>query len=115
MLFTIVSILLAALCLMPAFAKLSAQPAMQASAEHFGIEWPRYRLIGVAELAAAIGLIAGLVWRPLGVAAAAGMAILLAGALLMHQRAGDSPKHMAPAIVVLLVTIGYLVVAISTA
>jgi DoxX-like family len=68
MLFTTFSILLAALCLMPSFAKLSAQPAMQASADHFGIEWPRYRLIGVAELVAAIGLLAGLAWHPLGVA-----------------------------------------------
>ena len=39
--FTILSLLLAALCLMPSFAKLSAQPAMVASADHFGIEWPR--------------------------------------------------------------------------
>jgi DoxX-like family len=114
MLFTTLSILLAALCLMPSFAKLSAQPAMQASADHFGIEWPRYRLIGVAELAAAIGLLAGLVWHPLGVAAAAGMAILLAGALVMHLRAADSLKHMTPALVILLATIVFLVVAITT-
>ena len=114
MLFTTLSILLAALCLMPSFAKLSAQPAMQASAEHFGIEWPRYRLIGVAELAAGVGLLAGLVWHPLGVAAATGMAILLAGALIMHLRAGDSLKHVAPVLAILAVTIVYLVVAITT-
>jgi uncharacterized membrane protein YphA (DoxX/SURF4 family) len=108
MLFTSLSILLAALCLMPSLAKLSAQPAMRASADHFGIEWPRYRLIGVAELAAAIGLLAGLAWHPIGLAAAVGMAILLAGALVMHRRAGDSLKQMAPAFVILLVTIAYL-------
>ncbi|MGZ6268090.1 MAG: DoxX family protein [Candidatus Limnocylindrales bacterium] len=110
--FTTVSILLAALCLLPSAAKLSAQPAMQASAEHFGVEWPRYRLIGVAELAAGFGILAGLAWPPIGVAAAAGMAVLLAGALVMHARAGDSAKEMAPALVILLVTIGYLAVAL---
>src|SRR4051812_4761015 len=105
--FTTLSILLAAICLLPSAAKLTAQPAMQASAEHFGIEWPRYRLIGVAELAAAFGILAGLFWPPLGVVAAAGMTALLAGALVMHVRAGDSPKEMAPALVSLLVTIAY--------
>ena len=113
-LFTTLSILLAALCLTPAFAKLSAQPAMQASADHFGIEWERYRLIGVAELAAAVGLVAGLVWHPLGAAAALGMALLVGGALVMHLRAGDGLKHMAPAVVILLVTIAYLAVALPT-
>ena len=112
--FTILSLLLAALCLMPSFAKLSAQPAMVASADHFGIEWPRYRLIGVAELAAAVGLILGLVWHPLGVAAALGMALLVGGAVVMHLRAGDSLKHMGPALVILLVTVVYLVVATTT-
>ena len=114
LLFTTLSILLAALCLLPSTAKLTAQPAMQASADHFGIEWPRYRLIGVAELAAAVGLLAGLVWPPLGIAAATGLALLVGGALVMHLRAGDSPKDMAPALVILLVTIVYLVVTITT-
>jgi hypothetical protein len=111
--FTTLSILLAVLCLVPSAAKLSAVPAMQSSAEHFGIPWDRYRLIGVAELAAAVGLLAGLVWPPIGVAAAAGMLALTAGALVMHRRAGDSLKEAGSAIVVLLVAIAYLVVAVG--
>ena len=111
--FTTLSILLAGHSLQPSTAKLTAQPAMQASAEHFGIEWPRYRLIGVAELAAAFGILAGLIWHPLGVAAAAGMAGLLLGAVAMHARAGDSVKEMAPALVILLVTVAYLAVALT--
>jgi hypothetical protein len=111
--FTFVSILLAALCLVPAAAKLSAQPATQASAAHFGVDWPRYRLIGVAELAAAVGILAGLAWHPLGIAAATGMAVLLVGALVAHGRAGDGPKDMTPAVVVLLATIVYLAVALA--
>ena len=111
--FTFVSILLAALCLVPATAKLSAQPAMQTSAAHFGIDWPRYRLIGVAEVAAVVGILAGLAWHPLGIAAATGMAVLLVGALVMHRRAGDGPKDMTAAVVVLLVTIVYLAVAVA--
>ncbi len=71
---------------------------MRQSAAHFGIPWNRYRLIGVAELAAAAGVLAGLWWHPLGVAAAAGMVLLLLGAVLTHRRAADSGKEMAPAV-----------------
>ena len=76
--FVTISLLLAAACLLPAAGKLAGQPRMRESAAHFGIAWPRYRLIGVAELAAAAGILAGLWWHPLGLAAAAGMALLLA-------------------------------------
>src|SRR5450755_1755901 len=63
----VLSLLLAMLCLLPAVAKLSGHPRMRHSAEHFGIPWKQYRLIGVAELAAAAGVLAGLRWPPLGI------------------------------------------------
>jgi hypothetical protein len=69
----------AAACLLPAVGKLTGQPKMRQSAAHSGIPWSRYRLIWVAELAAAAGVVIGLSWHPLGVAAAAGMAPLLVG------------------------------------
>ncbi len=85
--FITISLLLAAACLLPAVGKLTGQPKMRQSAAHFDILWSRYRLIGVAELAAAAGVVIGLWWHPLGVAAAAGMALLLIGALITHRRA----------------------------
>ena len=85
---------------------------MRQSAEHFGIRWPRYRLIGVAELAAAAGILAGLWWHPLGLAAAAAMALLLIGALVTHRRAADSGKEMAPALVALAIAVAYLAIAL---
>jgi uncharacterized membrane protein YphA (DoxX/SURF4 family) len=110
--FTALSLLLAAACLLPGLAKVLGHPKMQKSAAHFGIPWRRYRLIGVAELAAAGGVLAGLWWHPLGVAAAAGMVLLLIGALITHRRALDSTKEMAPALLTLAITIGYLAVAV---
>jgi uncharacterized membrane protein YphA (DoxX/SURF4 family) len=112
--FVTVSLLLAAACLLPAAGKLFGHPRMRQSAEHFGILWPRYRLIGVAELAAAAGILAGLRWHPLGVAAAAGMTLLLIGALITHRRAGDSGKEMAPALIDLALTIAYLAIALTS-
>jgi DoxX-like family len=54
------------------------------------IPWPRYRLIAVPEAAAAGGLLAGLGIAPLGVAAAAGLVALMAGALAFRIRVHDA-------------------------
>ncbi len=112
--FVTISLLLAAACLLPAAGKLLGHPRMRQSAEHFGILWPRYRLIGAAELAAAAGILAGLWWHPLGIAAAAGMLLLLTGALITHRRTGDSGKEMVPALIDLALTIAYLAIALTS-
>jgi hypothetical protein len=78
---------------------------------HMGLSAGLVRFIGLAEAAAAVGLIVGLFWQPLGVAAAVGFAILLIGAVGFHAKAGDyaNPQTlgnaMAP-IVLTLVSIG---------
>jgi hypothetical protein len=109
--FVAVSLLLAAVCLIPAAAKLAGHPKMRHAATHFGIAWRRYRLIGLAELAAAAGVLIGLFWRPAGVLAAAGMTLLLLGALAAHRRAHDAVREAVPALVALATAIAYLAVA----
>jgi uncharacterized membrane protein YphA (DoxX/SURF4 family) len=109
--FVAVSLLLIAVCLIPAAAKVAGHPKMRQSAAHFGIAWRRYRLIGVAELAAVVGVLIGLLWRPAGLAAAAGMILLLVGALITHRRAGDSVRDALPALLALAVSGTYLAVA----
>ena len=107
------SLLFATGCLVPAMAKFGSHPKMLASASHFGIPWARYRLIGVAELAAAAGALAGLLWLPLGVAAASGMSMLVLGALTAHRRAGDPLQIATPALLALAISVAYLAVALS--
>ncbi|MGW0926983.1 DoxX family protein, partial [Streptomyces sp. NPDC002755] len=46
-----------------------------------GLSAPLVRLIGLAELGAAAGLLTGLFWQPIGVAAATGFGLLLVGAV----------------------------------
>jgi DoxX-like family len=111
--FVALSVLLAVACLFPAMAKLAGLPRMREPAAHFGIPWRRYQLIGVPELAAGLGVLLGLALHPLGIAAAAGMGLLLIGAVLIHLRAGDGGKELAPALVSLAVTIAYLAVALA--
>ena len=112
--FVAVSLLLATVCLLPAAGKLLGHPKMRQSAAHFGIGWRRYRLIGAAELAAAAGVLLGLRWHPLGVAAAAGMVLLLLGAVITHRRATDSGKETAPALLALTITLAYLAISLTT-
>ena len=109
--FVTLSLLLVAVCLVPAAAKLAGHPKMRHAATHFGIAWRRYRLIGVAELAAAAGVLIGLFWRPAGLMAATGMLLLLIGALVAHRRARDSVREALPALLALAVSGTYLVVA----
>jgi hypothetical protein len=111
--FIALSLLLAAACLVPAVGKLRSHPKMLAAAGHFAIPWERYRLIGVAELAAAAGVLAGLSWAPLGVAAASGMAVLLVSALIVHRRAQDGLQEAAPALIGLLISLAYLAIALA--
>ena len=111
--FIALSLLLAAVCLLPGIPKVAAHPKMLASADRFGIPWSAYRLIGVAELAAAAGVLIGLVWPPIGIAAAVGMLVLLVGALAAHVKSGDALHDAVPAVVALVVDLAYLVVAIT--
>jgi hypothetical protein len=47
-------------------------------------------------------------------AAAAGMVLLLIGALIAHRRALDSAKEMAPALLALTITLAYLAIAATS-
>jgi hypothetical protein len=54
-----------------------------------------------------------LFWRPAGLLAAAGMILLLVGALVTHRRARDSAREALPALLALAVSGTYLVAAQS--
>lgn len=90
-------------------AKVAKTPAMVARAGHVGFSVERYQLIGLAELAGALGILLGLACAPLGYAAGAGLVALMAGALLTHARRGDGPAEMAPAVLFAAGAVAYLV------
>ncbi len=52
-----------------------------------------------ASSAGVAGVLAGLVWAPIGIAAAIGLALLSVGAIAFHLRASDSAKDTAPAVI----------------
>lgn len=55
----------------------------------------------------------GLWWHPLGVAAAARMALLLVGTVITTRRPADGGKEMAPALVAVALAIAYLVIVLG--
>ena len=77
-----------------ALAKLLRQKLQVQTARKLRIPWDRYRLIGVPEAAAAIGLLIGYASAPFGAAAGIGLAVLMAGALFFRLRVHDSVGYL---------------------
>ena len=78
--------------------KVTGQPAMR-ERQHFAIQWERYRFLGVVEIAAAVGVVAGLWLNALGLAAGVGVTALMVGATLFHVRFDDPAKRSVAALV----------------
>ncbi|GAB3053266.1 DoxX family protein [Intrasporangium mesophilum] len=94
-------------------AKLAAVPAMRARAEHVGFSVAAYRKIGFLEVLGVVGLLVGAFVPVIGALAAAGLLMLLAGAVVAHLRNGDGIREVAPAIVLGLVTLSYLLLVVG--
>lgn len=90
--------------------KVTGQPAMRESAEHFSIAWSRYRLIGFAELVVAMGIVLGIWFNGLGLAAGLAVVALMLGALGFHVRFRDAAKAMVPALLALAAAGGFVAV-----
>lgn len=94
-------------------AKLAAVPAMRARAEHVGFSIAGYRRIGLLEILAVLGLVIGAFIPVIGALAAAGLLMLLGGALITHLRNGDGVREIAPAVVLGLVALAYLLLVVG--
>lgn len=111
----IFAVVLAAFFLLTGMMKILAlSPARQlASDVHYSV--PAYRMIGVLEVAGAVGLIVAILVLPLlGFLAALGLLTLMGAALGTHLRNGDPPRKAAPAVLLGLLAAAYVVVAYLT-
>ena len=96
------------------FAKLAAVPAMRGRAEHAGFSVSAYRRIGLLEVLGVLGLLVGPFVPVIGALAAAGLLMLLGGAIVTHLRNGDGMREIAPAVVLSLVTMAFLVLVVGS-
>lgn len=80
--------------------------------ERFGYTATQFRLVGASEVAAAAGLLIGLIWRQaewLAVAAGIGICALMIGALMAHARVEDEAKDTAPAGIIFVLTVVFMI------
>jgi uncharacterized membrane protein YphA (DoxX/SURF4 family) len=110
----VLSVLLALAFGMAGAQKVAGLKTALDNADHLGMSHNAYRVIGALEVLAAIGLLAGLAVWPLNVAAAAGLVLLMIGAVITHVRAGDKVKHFAPATVLGLLTVVEIIVRVAS-
>jgi hypothetical protein len=78
-----------------AAAKLAGQRQQVRTAAKLRIPWRRYRWIAAPEAAASAGLLAGYALAPVAAAAAAGLVVLMGGALAFRVRARDAAGFLA--------------------
>lgn len=96
-------------------AKVAAVPDMRSRATHLGFSVGSYRVIGALELLGVAGVLVGLAWAPIGIAAATGLVAMMVGAVVCHLRAGDRPTEVVPAVVVGAAVVAVLVLQVQTA
>jgi hypothetical protein len=85
----VVSSLLAAILVVSARGKLAGDPAIMKTMDRVGVPKNRLWLLSTAEAAGAAGLVIGLFWWPLGIAAAVGIIAYFIGATGAHLRVRD--------------------------
>jgi DoxX-like family len=109
----VVTVLLALVAFGSALGKLQGVGRVRELIEHVGmIGW--LRPLGYLELAAAIGLIVGLFWAPIGIAAAGGLILYYLGAIIAHVRVHDGPQQVVAPVVPLLLAVAALVLRLAT-
>jgi DoxX-like family len=111
--FIVLSVLLALAMAGTGAPKTIQLSAVRSSAEHLGVSVALDRMIGLAEIAAALGLLLGIAFPALSIVTGAAVFLLMCGAIGYHIRAQDKVTAMLPAVltaaiavaVVLLVTL----------
>lgn len=89
------TLILVAVLASVALPKLTGQAQMRERMAHLGVSSGLTRLLGILEVAAIVGLLVGLFWMPLGVAAAIGLVVQMIGAVIFHARAKDPAATVA--------------------
>lgn len=110
---TVVSLLLATLVVLAAARKLSHSEPVVRSYLRVGVPPDKLNYLAFVLLAAAAGLIASLLWAPIGVASAAGLVCYFGLAVAAHIRADDA-KSLPTPIAMLALAAAALVLRLAT-
>ena len=109
----VVSLLLAAVVLGSGASKLAGASVQRTAMESVRFPVERMWVLGALEVLGGIGLVVGLWWAPIGVAAGIGVALYFLGAVIAHLRVGD--RAFAPALLFMLLAVAAVVLRLLTA
>lgn len=109
--YLVVAALLALLLAFSAWAKLTRDERVVTTMTGIGVPLAWFPYLATCEIAGAVGLLAGIVVPPLGIAAAIGVILYFVGAVFFHLRARD--KAVAPPLVILVFAVAALVLRIA--
>jgi uncharacterized membrane protein YphA (DoxX/SURF4 family) len=111
--YVVVAVLLAFVLLVSGRGKLVKDEKIVASLTGAGVPLTWFPRLAALEIAGAVGLLVGIAYRPLGIAAAVGVVLYFAGAVVAHLRVKDVKGLPVPA-VLLLVAVAALVLGVLT-
>ncbi|GAA2968881.1 MULTISPECIES: DoxX family protein [Streptomyces] len=111
--YAVVAALMSAVLLASAGAKFTRPKRLVDQMSTLGLPYGVLPFLGIAQTAGAGGLVVGLWWGPLGIAAAVGLALYFTGAVVTHLRVGDY-EGAPPAAVLTAVSIALVALRATT-
>ena len=112
--YLVITILLAAIVTFSGIGKIRHDPRIvQVIHELIGVPLKYFSLLAACEFAGALGVVLGIWWPLLGVAAGIGLVIYFVGACVSHLRVGDV-KGIGPAAFILVLAAAALALRILT-
>lgn len=101
---TVLALLLAAILVGSAVGKLTRAAPVVENLTRAGVPLGMYPSLAAVEVVGAVGLVAGLWWTPIAIAAGVGVALYFTGALVFHERARDT--QVGPPLSLLVIAVG---------
>ncbi|MFE3446973.1 DoxX family protein [Nocardia sp. NPDC059180] len=111
--YIVLAVLLSVVLVVSGRAKLIKDDEVTSTMVRLGVPLSWFPALAALEFAGAAGLLAGIVYRPLGIAAAIGVVLYFLGAAASHLRAKDLGGSPVPA-ALMLVAIAPAVLGITT-
>jgi len=113
--YLLVTVLYALLIAFSGIGKMRRDPhQVQVVHETIGVPLRFFPVLAACEFAGAVGLVAGIWWLPIGIAAGTGVVLYFVGATISHVLAGDL-KGIGPAVFMLMLAVAALALRVLTA
>ena len=110
--YPVITIVLAAMAAFSGLGKLRRDPEIERVIhEVVGVPLNYFPHLAACEIAGALGLVLGIWWPSLGMAAGIGLVVYFVGATVSHVRVGDA-KGIGPAVFMLFISVAALVLRV---